>query len=73
MLGRRRHGARAFRHRYPSCGRWLSGYPSKSIALVSLRMFLSRQSDGKMEFLDPTTSSGKFAKKGTRSSNAARR
>eukprot|EP00966_Prymnesium_polylepis_P065241 1514284-Prymnesium_polylepis.1 len=36
-----------------------------------MRVFLSRQSDGKTEFLDPVESNtffGKFAKKGTRPS-----
>eukprot|EP00966_Prymnesium_polylepis_P115756 2675721-Prymnesium_polylepis.1 len=33
------------------------------MALSRMRVFLSRQSDGKTEFLDPTPSSGNFAKK----------
>eukprot|EP00966_Prymnesium_polylepis_P182694 4232951-Prymnesium_polylepis.1 len=38
-----------------------------------MRVFSLRQSDGKSEFLDPTTPRGKFAKRRTRSSFAGRR
>eukprot|EP00966_Prymnesium_polylepis_P262521 6064285-Prymnesium_polylepis.1 len=38
-----------------------------------MRVIPSAQSDGKSEFLDPRSPRGKFAKRGSRSSFAARR
>eukprot|EP00966_Prymnesium_polylepis_P026911 621981-Prymnesium_polylepis.1 len=47
-LGRRRHGACAIRHGYASCGYGLSGFPSKSMALMNARVPVlpKRREDG---------------------------